>query len=493
MTKAILFTHIMLDKVLRDYSPEAVQRLINSVQRPFTTYLQCKNVHMVYIYVDTGFRLTIDRLNEDGNISFNIDALEFEFVTRNCLKRAVDECRTKLINEPNNNFDPHNAPKFQFVGLPHLLSIIRTLYRIDPGLTKYLCGKTSDNTPVLTYDSPKFIEAIIRLVRGENDKPRMPIFRVDSDVSVSQDTIDILIDQVDQYPSTQSFAFFSGQYGQQDATIDPINDFAVRTAWLVDPETQEIADGWSTFLKDINELGAYQIEDPNVRRSDAMEALLDKEHLTPAVRRTPQVISGAGLYMSHNAIQQLPPFMNFNKLATWVDDHLKRRLHEVVQHISPDWLESVPEAVFTQNRYPEGVGVIDSAAKSDYFERLFFGCILHSLIVTPEGEPGPLGACVAELVLTGKLESDINDVKKAIQDVAAQKAMQVLDVWSSANYGNSFLKNWAANVRSPIMCASFVDDIVENSLNYIDLVEQWPRFVFAISKLTSINAYWLYR
>ena len=494
MKKAILFTHIYMENKLRPYSPETAQVLIQSYKRTFKEYLKCRNVYMVYVFVDIGFRHVLNRLNVDGNISFHIDYLEFEFITRNCLKRAVDECKDDLREENNSNYDPANCPKFQFIGLPHLLAIIRTLYRIDSRLTQYLCGKAKDDTPVLTYDSPKFIEAIIRLVRGNNERFNNPILRVDSDVIVEQDAISKLIQEIEQYPSHQDYAFFSGQYGGKGHSIDPVNDFAVRITWLVNPTTQEIEGGWKTFLKDLNELGAFQIEDHDVPRSDAMAALLAKKQYQPASRQTAQVISGAGLYMTHNAIQQLPPFMNFNTMITWVDDHLKRRLHEIVEHISPTWLERVPEATFEQHRYVNGVTNIDiDNIKNSYFDRLFSGCIMHSLIQSPMLKQGPLGACVRELVFTRHLDKDLAKVRQEMTAVANEKALDVLSIWSDANYGNNILNRWAEEIKNTGRYSLLVDDIVNNSMNYIELVKQWPNFVFAIQKLTPVNAYWLFR
>ncbi len=81
--------------------------------------------------------------------------------------------------------------------------------------------------------------------------------------------------------------------------------------------------------------------------------------------------------MTKNAIEVLPPFMSFQNLTIWVDDHLKRRLHEALGQMSKKNLEHINDALFHQDRHPEGIKKIanqDIDGKkmlNDYFDRLF--------------------------------------------------------------------------------------------------------------------------
>ena len=104
------------------------------------------------------------------------------------------------------------------------------------------------------------------------------------------------------------------------------------------PSEYDTPPGAWLFLRDIAECGATQVDNgPEV--SKKMQEFVAKHRKGQLANRvSPQVISGAGLYMSHQAIHKLPPFMNLRNFVSWIDDHLKRRLHEAVGHLLPDRL-----------------------------------------------------------------------------------------------------------------------------------------------------------
>ena len=62
--------------------------------------------------------------------------------------------------------------------------------------------------------------------------------------------------------------------------------------------------------------------------------------------------------MSRVAISLLPPFMNFESFSSWVDDFVKRLLHEAIGDLDRTDLETVTNAKFTAGpafRVPPGL------------------------------------------------------------------------------------------------------------------------------------------
>jgi hypothetical protein len=81
-----------------------------------------------------------------------------------------------------------------------------------------------------TYDSPKFVEAVIRLARGANPAHGVyPVLRFDEDVDVNEAAIDSLLGRVSFATQSNLYdcSFFSGGYGSEKGLV-PVNDFAVR-------------------------------------------------------------------------------------------------------------------------------------------------------------------------------------------------------------------------------------------------------------------------
>ncbi len=446
--KAVVFTHFhaqLLNQQEWHLTAEAENKIIEDVIKYYKAYLKCKNISLVYVYVDTGLRLILDNLFAGGDkLTISVNELAFEHSIRNILKQAVDRAFKELkIEDPN--FSNLYVPKFQFIGLPHLASLIASLYRIDRKLVENLAAKN------FTYDAPKFVEAVIRLARGYQPLLcRDPILRFDADVEVNETSIAHLLNKVENaLLQNYAFSFFSGGYGHPDGNCDPINDHAARCHWLADiadpdknkPPFSLIPEG-EHFLRDLGEFGATQIPNRlNVLPSTAMKAYTGVESKN---RDAEQVISGAGLYMSHSAIRILPPFMNFASYVIWVDDHLKRRLHEALGHLYPRSLEHVEGSLFIQDRYPIGIGQNDiNWAEKSYFPRLVSGCILHALIVDQKGEKGELTKFVCEFIERQNIQLKTEGLDLIFIEVAKKTALDLLGVWMDADYGNSILKDWA--------------------------------------------------
>ena len=344
LTKAVVFTHIHVssEQAAQTRDAPGASAIIQRVVPCFKNLLVCRNVGLVYVYVDVGIEFALSHLPESdiekGEISFSMKELESEERTRNCLKIAADEAIQELLDNPESDFDRAQAPRFQFVGLPHLLSLFNALFKIDPTLIKNLAGELRN----FTYDSPKFVEAVICLVRGAHPiHDQYPILRFDADVEVNEEGVGTLITAVNHSLNAFfMFNFFSGGYGRCDGMAEPVNDYAVRVHWLIDQKPKEVGqplnlkDRGEVFLRDLGELGATQVAS-SAQMSRPMRELVQKKRKGVSANRfSPQVISGAGLFMSLSAIRALPPFMNSNYLTVWIDDHLKRRLHEAVGHLT---------------------------------------------------------------------------------------------------------------------------------------------------------------
>lgn len=501
MNKAVIFTHVPITEAeaAASNNPIGEKKIIDKVLPYFKAYIKCKNVGLVYVYVDVGTRMILKKLsylNYNKNvIKFPLMQLESEVRTRNCLKIAVD----RAVNSNHNMLD--GTPRFVIIGLPHLLSLFNSLININPKLIQHLAGSRGD----LTYDSPKFVEAVIRLVRGQHaDLNRNPIFRFDLDVKVNEKGINELLKSAFKAMRDvqQLVHFFSGKYQTYKKRRDDVNDFAVRTHWLVDPKTMRLSPLGYQFMRDLGEIGATQLpttDDHPV--SSFMSAYMKKNHLVSANRDSLQVISGAGLFMTYAAIQQLPPFMDFDKATMWVDDHLKRRLHEATGRLDAASIEQNRNACFKQNRHPLPKGITNQDiewAKNDYLFRLFRGCLVHSLIMKTDGTPGLMADAIRTIITNGlNTVHQLNllthgNLQKDLRSELKKTAIKVKTIWGSASYGSSLLSGWASAltlVKINKICSETLQDVMA----YVELVCKWRSYVRAIELLEPRNAHWLFK
>lgn len=509
--KAILFTHVGLSydkaRAVQDNITER-RRFVEAHIPFFRACLECKNIAIVYIYVDAAIRRI--RLQR-SQFSIPNDAASLEATVVNSLKQARARAIATL-GTPR-----CSIPGFIFIGVGELVHLFNSLGQIDPVLLRRIAGARAS----YTYDSPKFVEAVIRIARGlEPHLAQHPVVRIDEDVLPSEDALDIILEAVEEkWRSLTKYFFFSGTYrGQHDP--DSLHEHAVRTHWLT-PNSPEAC----AFLGDLGEIGAVQIvaAPGGVAKPGGCKATTtgdvprsafgdrraqQRRSRGVADRPSPQAISGAGLAMSISCILDLPPFLNIPKLVVWVDDHLKRRLHEQVGHIAPAETERILEARFLQER----AGTI-AFARRQYFERLFRGCLMHALIVDDQGGQGPLAACV-ELAVKGQLRRASHGarekligganrksalVKKFVRTTGAQ-GREILKYWRGTKnaYGNDLLAGWADKqlgapaARKPPPWWSIRDSVAEDAYDYLVLVTEWGDYVRAIERLRYSHAAWLF-
>ena len=392
------------------------------------------------------------------------------------------------------------------MGITNLLGLFSSIEKVDPSLTEYLHGPSD----VFTYDSPKFVEAVIRVARGHTPHlAKDPVVRIDEDVAPTGEAIGRLLDEYELAVRTAPIYFFSGVYGGRDGAYDVLNDHAVRTHWFARKGTltgRSLTKGRLAkarcFLADLSELGATQISGADHYYSKALVALIDQGRQRSAPRPTPQVISGAGLITSATAVSLLPPFMNFKTQTVWVDDHLKRRLHEAIGDLSVDDVEAVPSARIRQDRHGK-LGVLQSDldwAESEYFDRLIRGCVFRRFITDLDGSPTNYSTLIGEIIRyrADHTSSKVNDrsldnLRKELDKIGQIRLDEVLRCWLSVEFRGTISHRWAGGLRtSTTRQRKVIEGVSEDAIRYIKLLLKWHIFVRAVDRLKGAE-YWLYR
>lgn len=512
-TKAVVFTHINLKpEEIDDKGEEACIREYVSL---FERYLACRNVGLVYLYLSLGAEEIVRLIANGKPLTIPPRVLRRESRCQNILQLAETRARDRYLGKPQ---------KFIHVTTTQLASLFERLHAIDPDLITSLGGSGKN----FGYDSPKFIEAVIRIARGQDPRSAsFPIVRFDEDVQVSEKSLDKLLEAYEGFLATSSnlYFFFSGCYGDPDepGSTDPINDRAIRVHYLVDkqfrrqgrkarmcwfvsdqdPALESMANRIKLFWRDLGEVGATlssRDDSPSLRGQS-----LTTERGFIANRRSLQVTSGAGLIMSLRAIQDLPPFMNMNRLIVWVDDHLKRQLHERIDDISRHDLESVAEARFQQDRHPAPDYIsqddVDWATseKEGYIERILAGCIMDALVSRQvverhrfTREPTEYAQAIKTIIANPNVQTDYSAMRPILKQYAEQRCREVLSLWQSPEFEGTDLYRWAeawdAKRRD-----SIVEDVLNDAEAYLELVKNWrSSFAAAIGRLRPIGNYWLF-
>jgi hypothetical protein len=374
-----------------------------------------------------------------------------------------------------------------------LVGLLDKLVHVNPELPRFFCGPAKE----FTYDSPKFVEAVIRLARG--DTPHLaeyPIVRIDEDAEVNCAAIHSLLDTYEELGRRQRFYFFSGAYGEPVVESVPkagsaqgapayLNNFAVRTHFFTKLSTRDghargdqvfptaTVQQIKHFLADLDAIGAKQLPSSRNEYTVALKDIISSNEdprNQRAERPSTQVISGAGLIMSSRAVRFLPPFMNFQHLTVWVDDHLKRRLHEGLYDLERNDVESLMSAKLKQNRHPDGVKAKDiDWAVHTYFDRLLRGCVFRRVITMKDGSPTEFTQTLAEMV-TFKLicncdwpmmelpvltrcktssneltEVNLRDLREKMLQEAEERYQEVLKCWTTKELEGSLIWTWAKN------------------------------------------------
>ncbi|HEX7677669.1 MAG TPA: hypothetical protein VF713_06070, partial [Thermoanaerobaculia bacterium] len=492
MSRAAVFTH--LDERNRLEDSTEFERFYRRRGAFFRSCLRCPNVGIVFIYSSFGIEQYLAALEASGvDAKIPMKVLENEQRIYNTLQVALDHAIVD-VRTGHPSWSGSDAPPFVFIGVRELACHLNRLRRINPELLKNFAYRGR-----FTYDSPKYVEAILRIRRAQLF-PTETIVRIDADVLVDEKSIAVILDQAAVCSREQEFKqfwWFSGCYSG-NTVPDPINDHAVRQHWLItresrhDPDRRyQLVQGGEHFLADIAEVGATQYGLVDERKaappvSAAGQSLIRRRGRSKR-RAAAQVISGAGLVASYEAIRRLPPFMNAKEMVVWIDDHLKRLLHEAIGDISPDAPERLIEAALRQDRFPEGIPEEMVTRSAEYFERLMRGCLMEATIQTAAGSAGPLAEWVKEVVWDRLKKLSSNDMKRLrreLEAAAKQRFNEVIELWGRANYGDKALRKWTQSGPSEDLWK----DVVEIGVAYVDLCLRWSAHVRAIGDLSANEA-----
>ncbi len=515
---AVVFTHFGgLDSPGGGEFHLKTDELINEYKNVIKSYMDCNigklRIGIVYVYLDWAVKKIIPsikiREDKDGRI-------EFDFPSRYSMheNELIDVLRKAEDLAKKEAHPDTKLPEIIYVGLTRLVGVLQNLVEVEKSLVEFLGGGKGS---AFGYDSPKFVEAIIRIARG--DVPHLagcPIIRIDEDAKPDIKSIETLVERFSNIVEKRLFYFFSGRYKRFDHKNDPINDHAVRVHWFFppgtiagDPRYDDKSDGEfqegikqaRTFLADLSYLGAWQAVDGVYENiSTKMSELIKEGKISKVERISQQVTSGAGLIMSRRAVRLLPPFMNFLGKTIWVDDHLKRRLHEGLQDIFSNHIESIEDALFEQDRHPKGLTkdfidgtVIGPYGQQEYLRRLFSGCIFHEIISVPSKE-------YVTKVLNIVSGRDINldeiqkeSLKNTLVEIGIEHGNKVLQCWTSREFENTISSNWAKKIINENIQRTIVEEIVDDAIGYLELLKNWPIFITAIERLPMIGNEWLYR
>jgi len=495
MARAVIFTHVKeynkLDTAM------AVGKFKKHRQRFFESCLKCPNIAIVYVYSSFGVEKYVEALFEHGTqAAVPMHVLDGEERLHDALETTVDDAAEAIGGSDDIERVKERGPKFVFIGVREMACLVLRLQVQRPDLVLSLASKGE-----FTYDSPKFVEAILRLVRSHDRRlANDPVIRIDADVEVNADALKIIIDAAVSHSHGNAVAWFSGSYCGETKN-DPVNAFAVRQHWLISPDTRSdshnftLMPGGEHFLSDLAEIGATQFAAstaPPLSKAGTV-FIAKKRGGHSKARHSPQVISGAGLFASPAAIQILPPFMNAPGMVVWIDDHLKRLLHEALGHFEGQApIECVAGATMHQNRFPTGISEADIANAPDYFERLLTGCVMEATIQDARGKAGPLTKAVGDvlkrwpsLLTPQKRKTLVRTVRAA----AERRFDEAIWLWRNADYGNSDLKEWASSSADK---REICDLVVDICVAYVELCILWPRHVATINNLKPHEAYWAF-
>ncbi|MGB6836992.1 MAG: hypothetical protein WBF66_04730 [Dehalococcoidia bacterium] len=451
--KALVFTAFTLPHELRSVEDTDKQEGIRKYcLSSIENYAKCESVGLVYLFIPEGYQALLgDTRPWEG--------LERERLLRQMLERAIRVT---------------GATKVQIVGTAELTATMAQFSRRAADLGRERLGNLLlGYGQHLYYDSPKVVEAIIRLARTAKNGNE-PIFRFDADVEVDDDNVRTLL----EYYSARcddEFCFFSGGYRARD--LDPETACELGPE-LADPEVQRLFNGYAVRVAQFCDKAGC------LDKGKAHRFLKD----LPKIGADPeeQVISGAGLYISPEAIRTLPPFANVGELIIWIDDHLKRILHEDLVHFGypKNAHRRCKEATFVQDRYPPPDGVTSQAIQwhaTDYLRRLVRGCLLDALIQdrTPHGQGAVAGH--VETFIKRRLKLMDYDLHSELEAPARNHLEQIISTWAAPGYVGSAVYDLAEELAAALSRQGSDIPCIREAIaaidSYFELLGIWKEFV----------------
>jgi hypothetical protein len=360
--------------------------------------------------------------------------------------------------------------------------------------------------PGIRYDTPKVVEAILRLrALGIG----VPVLRLDHDVIFRgrNQTIGDLglfkavacavrAYQLRLAQTTVSTFLFSASYNLRSLRY-PTDDMDRIEAWSRAFATRI----YPALAADPSEIRRI-CNEPEDRRESQWEEYV-KTHLDDTLTRrfyglkesetAPEpdgtagltsigahplysVISGALLCLSEGAILDLPPFSNLGMNVMWIDDHLKYSLHRGMNHFtSGETLNlerglseaRMDDVMVTKGRPP--IRNLPSYVFDTYLPTLLWGAIMDCWItndpilkcrvglLSPQDQEewrqakdnqqnAPLPRAMLEVLRIGRFEPDAEKrLTKELTDCAIRRIEEVRQLWSGlkTDSQNTFASYWA--------------------------------------------------
>jgi hypothetical protein len=332
-----------------------------------------------------------------------------------------------------------------------------TQWDIAKNLDEWLVGESVK----LSYDSPKLVDAVVRLRAIDSG---VPVFRVDQDVLFNRvtagpeapDLAEAVAKSVQVYRTLRdhpgiNHTMFSCRYnanavrGNAGQFEEWSTAFATRVfpallarpVWGNKRPSAAFHRGLAQRFYGLND--AHDIQQYGLWRIGA--------HPLRAV------VSGALLYLSPGAILDLPPFSNFNLQVMWVDDHLKYLLHRALGHFG-----NLPEDPWGGQR-PEVYKERPSQQRDcdyifgEYIPTVFWGSLLEAWIQEnphvklsreeigrlfgpeeepPAGNPGPLTESLLDALRSGHMEMRARaHLYRSLHQTAIERIRGIHREWSA--------------------------------------------------------------
>jgi hypothetical protein len=351
------------------------------------------------------------------------------------------------------------ADRLRIVTAKDLLNFFSgTRWDIAKNLDEWLVGESVK----MTYDSPKLVDAVIRLRAMDSG---IPVFRIDQDVLFNDWTESQIALGLSEAVARSiqvhrdlhgdpriGHAMFSCRYRVSSTLGDSIGGFdewSTAFATQVYPalRAREVRKGQAPHTAFDRTLAQRFFGIDNSHRLRETGVWRIGAHPLQAV------VSGGLLYLSPGAILDLPPFSNFKLRVMWVDDHLKYLLHRTLRHFM-----HLPEDPWGKWRPEVHKGRQSTRASVDYvfgeyIPTVFWGSILEAWIqrnpnvkltraeieqvfgqgsTPPKGDPGPLAESIQSALRTGYLERrDRADLYRHLCETATKRIQEIFNEWSS--------------------------------------------------------------
>ena len=365
--KYVLYSHYPEGQDLKHYRPETkvwelegVKDLVRHLKRLQGLLTWAGFEGLLVLFYAPGLAECLASIGRKSKEDLEKDCKELQFA------RAVDDYLQELMRAEYQEL----VPRLRFITALDLHEVFGRI--TDSKLAGVLKAWIVGDAGRGTYDSPKIVEAIVRLrLLGSG----VPVFRVDHDVLFRKEknwdlknlefssTIGSCLRAYEKRrdsPNLSSFIFSAsydhkalGDMGDCDDFVAWSQAFATRVfpaliakkEWI-DGALKAIEAGtpedkaWADYV-----VKAFR---PSLARKFfgfediGLKVSRERGIATIGANPTSAVISGAMLYMSDGAILDLPPFSNFALNVSWIDDHLKYSLHRELRHLSPFKSKAVP-------------------------------------------------------------------------------------------------------------------------------------------------------